>query len=113
MGIECISWTQGQQGGIGYPPELVKYNGKWFWVEKSRSHGGSICFQCSRDRGIPYGYRPGGFAEQPKPYGSRCYRSLRPRTKSHPRNVAKAGIMTWREFVNIIKREYGEPEVVN
>jgi len=68
MKIEGISWTLGQQGGIGYPPQVIKYKGKWYLVEDSRSHGGTICHKCSEARNIQYGYTPQKF-NQPKPNG--------------------------------------------
>lgn len=111
--LEGISWTSGQQGGIGYPPELVRYRNKWYWVEDSRNHGGTICYACSEYRNIPHGFKPGGFAQQPKPYGSACYRSLRPSCKMRSRKMNAIQTMPWEEFRNIIKQLYGEPEVIN
>lgn len=112
MGIEGTSWTRGQQGGIGYPPQLVRYKRKWYWVEDSRNHGGSVCPQCSKDRNIEYGFMAQRF-DQPRPYGSQCYRSLCPHTKSIPRDLRGVGSMSWQQFVTIIKREKGEPVVMS
>lgn len=34
--IKYITITLGQQGGIGYPPMIVKIGNKWFAIEDSR-----------------------------------------------------------------------------
>lgn len=109
--ITGMGWTQGQQGGIGYPPLIVKYKNKWWFVEGSRNHGGTICFQCSRDKHITYGYEPGGFAEQPRAFGSVCYRSLIPKAKTYPTRIPRRSL-SWEQFVTIVKTEYGEPNVL-
>lgn len=105
-----FGWTAGQQGGNGWPPLVVKHQNKWWLVEDSRNHGGTVCFQCSRDRSIAYGIHPSsGFGEQPKPFGSPCYRSLIPRPTTHPTSLPKR-IMSWQIFVSIVETQYGKPE---
>lgn len=108
------SYTSGQQGGIGYPPALVKYKSKWYWVEDSRYHGGTICQKCSKDRGVAFGYKPQKW-DQPKPYGSPCYRSMVPNFNKNPRNMYDAyeNPMTWDEYKSLIIKYYGEPEIIN
>lgn len=81
--IEGFALTAGQQGGIGYPPEIVKYKNRWYFVDDSRAHGGDICYKCSEARGIKYGFIPQRFG-QPRAYGSACYRSLVPRVNTRP-----------------------------
>lgn len=112
--IEGISWTLGQQGGIGYPPQIVKYRNRWWFVEGSRSHGGTVCYRCSDDRGIPYGHKPSNrFGEQPLAFGSACYRSLIPKAKTMPSfKQAFHQIMDWEQFVSIVKELYGEPNIL-
>jgi len=105
--MEGFGWTSGQQGGMGYPPLVIKHKNKWWLVEDSRNHGGTICQQCSNARNIAYGYRPGGFAEQPKPYGSACYRLLIPHPKTHPTSFPKR-IMSWNTFHTIVKDIYAQ-----
>jgi len=110
--ITAFSLTAGQQGGIGYPPEIVKYKNKWWFVEDSRNHGGDMCYQCSEARGIKYGFIPQRFG-QPKAYGSACYRSLVPKADTRPslKQVYKR-YMPWETFVAIVRNQYGEPEVM-
>ena len=108
-------YTVGQQGGIGYPPALVKYKGKWYFVDEARNHGGIVCPRCSKDRGVQFGYKSGGFAQQPKPYGSQCYRSLVPHFNKMPRDMRDAynNPMTWDEYKSLIIKYYGEPEIIS
>ncbi len=108
------SYTIGQQGGIGYPPALVKFKDKWYFVDDSRFHGGTICQQCSKTRGVPFGYKPQKWG-QPKPYGSPCYRSLVPKFNKTPRDIrdAYANPMTWDEYKKLIIQYYGEPEIIS
>ena len=110
--MQGIGITQGQQGGCGYPPLIVKYKGKWVWVDDSRNHGGSICYLCSKARDIPYGHTPGGRFEQPKPYGSRCYRSLLERRLPYKSVFSIRDSISWNEFVDAIRLESGEPEAI-
>ena len=111
MGVKGVSITLGQQGGIGYPPLVIKHKGKWFWVEDSRNHGGTICYKCSESRRVVYGFEPQRFG-QPKPYGSECYRSLVERIKS-PRNpLGIRNTITWKQFVRMIRRESGLPKII-
>jgi len=113
--IEGMDSTQGQQGGIGWPPAIVKYENRWWFVECSRTHGGTVCSQCSRDRGIPYGYKPSNkFGEQPLAFGSACYRSLLPKAQKYPSlKQAFQRAMPWEQFVSIVKELYGEPAILS
>lgn len=99
-----------RQGGIGYPPEIVKISGKWYQVIGSEAHGGTVCHQCSEDRNILYGYIPQRFG-QPEAYGSECYRNLIPRLrpKFRPR---KLQYIEWVKLVELVKKQYGEPTII-
>jgi len=41
--IETASLTLAQQGGIGYPPQFTKWNGKWHFIKDSRSYVPLLC----------------------------------------------------------------------
>ena len=111
--MKGFSLTQGQQGGIGYPPEIVKYKNRWHFVEDSRGHGGDICYKCSEARGIKYGFIPQRWG-QPKSYGSACYRSLVPRATTKPSlKQALTRTIPWQQYVSIVKELYGEPEIIS
>ena len=100
----------GMQGGCGCPPLIVKISNKWYRVEDSHKHGGTICYQCSESRQVPYGFTPQRFG-QPKPYGSECYRSLIPQLKPAKHPFPKLTI-PWGELVDLIKKQFGEPIVI-
>ena len=44
--LEGFGYTFNQQGGIGYPPVVVKFKGRWRQVAGSRNHGGTRCPAC-------------------------------------------------------------------
>lgn len=44
--MEGFGWTRGMQGGIGYPPLVVKHRGRWRLVQDSHNHGGTHCRLC-------------------------------------------------------------------
>ena len=106
-----FSDTLGRQGGIGYPPLVVKISNKWYQIVDSEAHGGTICHKCSEARKITYGYNPQRW-DQPKPFGSECYRSLIPHLmpKQRPRYIE---LMPWEVFVDLVKSQFGEPETTS
>ena len=99
-----------RQGGIGYPPLVVKISNRWYQVDDTEAHGGSICPKCSEARGIPYGYKPQTWG-QPKPFGSTCYRSLIPRLmpKNRPQHIEP---LPWKVFVALAEKQFGEPGII-
>ena len=110
--LKGYSLTQGQQGGIGYPPLILKHQNKWWFVNESRNHGGTVCQTCSKDRGIASGYTPQRWG-QPEPFGSRCYRSLLPITSTVPTlTQAFSRTINWPDAVILIKETYGDPKII-
>lgn len=110
--MKGFGWTRGMQGGIGYPPLVVLFRNRWTYVEDSANHGGTTCFACCRDNGIPYGYEPPQRFGQPRSYGMCCWRSL---VKNHQPSVPlflnKLPRISWLKFVDTIKQEGESPDV--
>jgi hypothetical protein len=88
----ALSWTTAQQGGIGYPPLLVKVGRRWLWVEGSTEHGGSICRKCSVEFGKEMA----------------CIREILPSLPSRVRpRVGDWEYITWEEFKVLVKEQFG------
>jgi hypothetical protein len=87
-----LNWTIGQQGGVGYPPLLVKIGkGKWLWVEGSRDHGGVICGKCSEEFGREVA----------------CIREAVPLLTRQNLKVGDWEYITWEEFKVMVKEQFG------
>lgn len=105
-----FSDTWCRQGGIGYPPEVARISRKWYQIIGSENHGGTVCAACSKDRNIKFGYTPQQWG-QPRAHGSECYRQLIPRLrpKFRPRHINS---MEWVDFIELVKKQYGEPNII-
>jgi len=87
-----ISWTIGRQGGIGYPPLIIKVGRKWFWVEESELHGGSICQKCSKK-----------YAQK-----MQCIAEVVPRLRKEKPKIGKWSYITWDEFESLVKKQFNQ-----
>jgi hypothetical protein len=91
-----LSLTTGRQGGIGYPPLLVKVGRGWLWVEGSTEHGGTVCKKCS----IEFGREMG------------CIREILPSLPSRVRpRMGEWEHISWEEFRTLVKEQFFNEEL--
>lgn len=108
MTVYGFSWTRGMQGGIGYPPLVIKYKGQWTLVEDSQNHGGTVCSRCTLAETGHYPIRipPKDRFSQPTFQGVPCIaarvETLRPKVPLYFNRLPR---ITWQEFEALIKRE--------
>jgi hypothetical protein len=86
-----LSFTTGRQGGIGYPPLLLKAGKEWFWVVGSTEHGGAMCRRCSMEFGREM----------------TCIREILPSLRSERPRIGEWEYITWEEFKVLVKEQFG------